>query len=272
MDFFEAQERSRRRTRALIGVYILATLAVALAGGAHFVRVNVLMGVYATDQGMIEGQASEIVQYRQTIGSEAAIFADVHVKHAQPISQPDISLAAEEIAYRGHADVLIVSGSTTGRSADLEQVFTEAGWIARVDVWAFFEPTSLLTEVVDDGDHWGISPEPDGLQLTVFSVDEEVLFEPSRGAPAETMPPEAPASTSLLPMPAQDVGALVVAVADKTARYSCTACGSPGSLISLPRSTTTRWNSSTLCLKPNTAAKSSCMIVRATSRPRRTYR
>ena len=36
MDFFEAQERSRRRTRTLIAVYIVATLAVALAVTAVF--------------------------------------------------------------------------------------------------------------------------------------------------------------------------------------------------------------------------------------------
>lgn len=36
MDFFEAQERSRRRTRLLIAVYIVATLAVALAVTAVF--------------------------------------------------------------------------------------------------------------------------------------------------------------------------------------------------------------------------------------------
>jgi predicted TIM-barrel enzyme len=35
-----------------------------------------------------------------------------------PINQPDIALAAEETAYRGGADALIVSGATTGRPVD----------------------------------------------------------------------------------------------------------------------------------------------------------
>ena len=100
----------------------IAALAVAATAGAQAIRVNVHMGVYATDQGMIEGRAAETLQYRQRLGAEVAIWADVHVKHAQPISQPDIALAAEELVARGRADAVIVSGSTTGRSADLDDL------------------------------------------------------------------------------------------------------------------------------------------------------
>lgn len=99
-----------------------SALAIAQATGAAFVRVNVLTGVYATDQGMIEGRAAEVIRYRARIDSTARIFADVHVKHATAVSQPDVVLAAEETAYRGRADALILTGSTTGREADLEQV------------------------------------------------------------------------------------------------------------------------------------------------------
>ena len=84
--------------------------------GAAFVRVNVHCGVYATDQGIIEGRADETLRYRQLLGSSVAIFADVHVKHARPLSTGDITEAAEETAYRGKADALIVSG--TDRAAN----------------------------------------------------------------------------------------------------------------------------------------------------------
>ena len=100
----------------------LAALGIAAAAGADFIRVNVHTGVAATDQGVIEGQADETLRYRQRLGEPIAIFADVHVKHAVPISQPDLALAAEETAYRGLADVLIITGVTTGRAADLDQV------------------------------------------------------------------------------------------------------------------------------------------------------
>src|SRR5206468_486654 len=83
-----------------VGVNVLrndgmAGLAVAAAGGAAFIRVNVLSGVYATDQGMLTGRADELLRYRARIAPTVKIAADVHVKHAQPISQPDIALAAQ---------------------------------------------------------------------------------------------------------------------------------------------------------------------------------
>jgi hypothetical protein len=107
-------------------------LAVAMACGAVFVRVNVHCGVYATDQGIIEGRADETLRYRRALGGShasphervavPAIFADVHVKHARPLSSSSISEAAEEIAGRGRADALIVSGSGTGKPTDLDDL------------------------------------------------------------------------------------------------------------------------------------------------------
>ena len=95
-----------------------SALGIAAATGAACIRVNVHTGVAATDQGMIEGNAYDTLRERQRICPQVQIFADVHVKHAEPISQPDIVLAAEETAYRGLADALIVSGATTGRPTD----------------------------------------------------------------------------------------------------------------------------------------------------------
>ncbi len=113
----------------------IAALAVAATAGARAIRVNVHMGVSATDQGMIEGRAAETLQYRQQLGAEVAIWADVHVKHAQPLSQPDIALAAEELVDRGRADAVIVSGSTTGRSADLDDLRRVKGAVPHCPVF-----------------------------------------------------------------------------------------------------------------------------------------
>ena len=99
-----------------------SALGIAAAAQASFIRVNVHIGVAATDQGMIEGRADETLRLRQRLNPDIGIFADVHVKHATPVSQPDIALAAEETAYRGMADALIVTGPTTGRTADLDNV------------------------------------------------------------------------------------------------------------------------------------------------------
>jgi membrane complex biogenesis BtpA family protein len=98
----------------------LAALGVAAVTGAAFIRVNILSGTYATDQGLISGGARELLQRRDQVARHVRIAADVHVKHAAPISQPDLILAAEETAYRAGADVLIVSGAATGSPADLD--------------------------------------------------------------------------------------------------------------------------------------------------------
>ncbi len=99
-----------------------SALGIAVAAGASFVRINVHTGISATDQGFIQGKADQTVRLRQRLGPNIAIYADVHVKHAVPLNQPDIALAAEETAYRGCAQGIVVTGSTTGRSADLDAV------------------------------------------------------------------------------------------------------------------------------------------------------
>ena len=120
-------DRVRRECSLRVGVNALrndarAALGIASAVGASFVRVNVHTGVYATDQGFIEGRADETLRYRRLLSQRVAILADVHVKHAVPISQPDIARAAREIAYRGMADGLIVTGPATGEPVDIDEL------------------------------------------------------------------------------------------------------------------------------------------------------
>lgn len=117
----------RAAVRVPLGVNVLrndaaAALAIATAVEADFVRVNVHIGVYATDQGILEGRAADTLPYRAALGGRCAILADVHVKHAEPLSCRDLAQAAEETAYRGRADGLIVSGPTTGRPTELEDL------------------------------------------------------------------------------------------------------------------------------------------------------
>lgn len=100
----------------------LAALAIATVCEAAFIRVNVHTGVYATDQGIIEGRADETLRYRRRLDSWVSILADVHVKHASPLLDQPIELAAEEAAYRGRADGLIVSGTGTGKPTSLDDL------------------------------------------------------------------------------------------------------------------------------------------------------
>ena len=117
----------REATRLPLGINILrndarAALAIAAVTGCDFIRVNVLSGVAATDQGIIEGSAAELLRERDRLGVDVQIFADTHVKHARSLSSDDLALGVEETGLRAGANAVIVTGATTGRTMDLNQL------------------------------------------------------------------------------------------------------------------------------------------------------
>jgi uncharacterized protein len=110
-----------------IGVNVLrndaaSALAIATCAGAQFIRVNVLTGVMATDQGLIEGQAHQLMRYRRELGSSVKVLADVLVKHARPLGMPNLTTAVQETIDRGLADGVILSGWATGSPPSLEDL------------------------------------------------------------------------------------------------------------------------------------------------------
>jgi uncharacterized protein len=108
----------------------LSAMAIASCTGAAFIRVNVLSGVMATDQGLIEGCAHELLRYRRELGSDVKIMADVLVKHAHPLSSSDLNNAVKDTIERGLADAVIISGLATGNPpslADLQLAKAAAG-------------------------------------------------------------------------------------------------------------------------------------------------
>ncbi|HBY79592.1 MAG TPA: phosphorybosylanthranilate isomerase, partial [Cyanobacteria bacterium UBA11148] len=110
-----------------VGINVLrndaqSAMAIATCVRAQFIRVNVLTGVMATDQGLIEGQAHELLRYRRELGSDVKIFADVLVKHARPLGAPNLTTAVQETIERGLADGVILSGWATGSPPTLEDL------------------------------------------------------------------------------------------------------------------------------------------------------
>ena len=114
----------RQAVRVPIGINVLrndgcSALAIALAVGAAFIRVNVLTGAMLTDQGVIEGIAADLLRYRKSIGAEAVrVLADVQVKHAAPLVARPIEQEVDELIGRGGAEGIIVSGWGTGAPTD----------------------------------------------------------------------------------------------------------------------------------------------------------
>jgi uncharacterized protein len=99
-----------------------SALAIATASQAHFIRVNVHIGAAVTDQGIIQGKAYETLRLRKILNDRLLIFADVAVKHASPLGSRTIIEETKDIALRGMADAIIVTGNQTGGNADPEEI------------------------------------------------------------------------------------------------------------------------------------------------------
>ena len=121
--------REVRRTGLPLGVQVLAganreALAVALACGAAFVRVEGFVFAHVADEGIIESTAGDLLRYRRAIGAEGVrVFADVKKKHSSHALTADVSLAETARAAEFFlADGVIVTGTTTGQPADPQEV------------------------------------------------------------------------------------------------------------------------------------------------------
>jgi membrane complex biogenesis BtpA family protein len=117
----------KRATGMKVGVNMLRNacedaFSVAHIAGADFIRCNVVIGAYVTDQGIIEGCAAELARLRRGLDSPVLVFGDVHVKHASPLFDVPIEDAAQDLAERGGADAVIVSGARSPVPPKIETV------------------------------------------------------------------------------------------------------------------------------------------------------
>lgn len=120
----------RRVTSLPIGINMLrndgqSALAVAVAVGAQFIRVNVLCGARVTDQGIVTGIAHDLLRERRAFSAEQIrILADVDVKHSAPLGVRSLVDETRDLVERGGADAVIVSGSATGQPTSLTELQT----------------------------------------------------------------------------------------------------------------------------------------------------
>ncbi|MCI0548094.1 MAG: BtpA/SgcQ family protein [Candidatus Rokubacteria bacterium] len=117
----------RRAIPLPVGVNVLrsdarSALAIAVATGAAFVRVNVHVGAMVTDQGLLQYTAAESLRYRRLLGADIRIAADVQAKHGVPLGAVPIEQEARDAVARGLADALVVSGVATGEPTSGEDL------------------------------------------------------------------------------------------------------------------------------------------------------
>ncbi|MEN9834627.1 MAG: putative sgc region protein SgcQ [Pseudomonadota bacterium] len=118
----------KRKVTLPLGINVLrndgvSALAVALAAGADFIRVNVLTGARVTDQGVIGGIADVLLREQAATGAnKVRILADVDVKHSAPLAARPLADEVKDTILRGLADAVIVSGSGTGAAVDINKL------------------------------------------------------------------------------------------------------------------------------------------------------
>ena len=126
-----------------IGINVLrndahSAIAIASCTSAQFIRVNVFNGIMATDQGLIKGQAHQLLRYRRELGSDVKIFADVLVKHGRPLGSPNLTTAVQETIERALADAVILSGRPPAALP------ISKTWNLRVQRWREFQFSSAV--------------------------------------------------------------------------------------------------------------------------------
>jgi membrane complex biogenesis BtpA family protein len=122
-------DRVARATGVPLGISVLANapipaFAIAMAGGAKFIRVNQWANAYVANEGFIEGRAGEALRYRSLLRAEhIKVFADSHVKHGSHAIVADRSIQelTRDLAFFD-ADVVIATGQRTGNTATVAEI------------------------------------------------------------------------------------------------------------------------------------------------------
>ncbi len=106
--------------RVPVGVEVLlddwrASLAIAAATGARFIRIDFFVDRVMTKFGPFEPDPAAVLAYRRSIrADDVQLYVDLQVKYSTPIGGPkSLEQSAREARAAG-ADAVIISGSETG--------------------------------------------------------------------------------------------------------------------------------------------------------------
>lgn len=119
----------RGRTTLPLGVSVLwndytAALNIAKGLGLQFIRVPVFVDEVQTSYGKVSGDATAVISYRKKISAEEVLlFTDIHVKHAELLTDEPITDTAKRAIEAG-SDGLIITGKWTGNAPDLNELIT----------------------------------------------------------------------------------------------------------------------------------------------------
>jgi uncharacterized protein len=119
----------RKMTTIPLGIQILAgankeALAVALAAGFDFIRVEGFVFGHLADEGYFESCAGELLRYRKQIGAEEiAVFTDIKKKHSSHAITSDVSLGdTVKAADYFLSDGIVITGTSTGVAVNTDDL------------------------------------------------------------------------------------------------------------------------------------------------------
>lgn len=102
-----------------------SALDIAKETGGKFIRIPVFVDRVKTQYGVIEPSSEDVIAYRRQIEAEdVLLFTDIHVKHAEILSDMSIIESAKKAIEQG-SDVLVITGAWTGQAPvvnDLKEV------------------------------------------------------------------------------------------------------------------------------------------------------
>ena len=121
--------RIRQATNIPCGIQILAgankeAVAVALSADLSFIRSESFVYSHVADEGLMDGDAGELLRYRKSIGAnQIEIFTDVQKKHSSHAITGDLLLSDHiKSAELFLSDGLIITGGSTGQAANIGDV------------------------------------------------------------------------------------------------------------------------------------------------------
>jgi len=119
----------RKATQLPCGIQVLssankAALAIAKNAGLDFIRAEGFVFGHLADEGYIDATAGELLRYRKQLNADnIAVFTDIKKKHSSHSLTSDIDIeATAKAAEYFLSDGLIVTGKSTGESANIDEI------------------------------------------------------------------------------------------------------------------------------------------------------
>lgn len=101
----------------------VASLAIAVAVGASFIRVPVFVDTVITSDGIVYPCAKELLRYRKLLDAQdIALLCDIQTKHTFMLSDHISIEESALMAQDSGADAIIITGAHTGTSTPLEVI------------------------------------------------------------------------------------------------------------------------------------------------------